>query len=185
MALCLGYKFTALDAAGAPLAAGLVYTYDPGTTTNKATYSDRSLSSANANPVVLDAAGQADIYLNGLTKLVIKTAAGATVDTVDNVCGLVEAYDSPTFVDVTVSDDLTVGDDVTITDDLTVGGAVAITGDMTVGNVTTSGYFVTPYALAFTAVTLAANAALKSVYVDSVDGKLYFRDAGGTARALY
>jgi hypothetical protein len=75
--------------------------------------------------VVLDAAGEADIYLDGLTKLLIKTSAGVTIDTVDNVMGAVSNYDSPTF------NDLTVGDDLTVADDVAVGGDLAVTGDIT------------------------------------------------------
>src|SRR3972149_541810 len=46
-----------------PLAGGLLFTYAAGTTTKLATYSDVNLSSANANPIVLDSAGRATIFL--------------------------------------------------------------------------------------------------------------------------
>lgn len=52
-----------LDAAGAPLAGGLVYTYAAGTTTPQASYTDSSGSTANSNPIVLDSRGEANIWL--------------------------------------------------------------------------------------------------------------------------
>jgi hypothetical protein len=51
-----------LDNNGDPIAGGHVHTYESGTTTNLATYSDSS-GTSNANPVVLDSAGRAVIYL--------------------------------------------------------------------------------------------------------------------------
>ena len=50
-----------LDNNGDPLSGGKLYTYVAGSTTNLATYSDSALSSANANPVVLDAGGRATV----------------------------------------------------------------------------------------------------------------------------
>ena len=61
--------FKAWDTDGTPLAGGKVYTYEVGTTTNKATYSDRNLSTANANPIILDSYGESVIYLAGPTKV--------------------------------------------------------------------------------------------------------------------
>ena len=64
----------------------LLYTYLAGTTTATNTYTTQS-GSANANPIVLDARGEADIWLDPTItyKFVLKTAAGATVWTVDNL----------------------------------------------------------------------------------------------------
>ncbi len=75
-----------LSDAGAPLAAGLLYTYDAGTVTPKTTYSDSAGTVPNANPIVLDSAGRASIYLAaGGYKLVLKDAAGVTIWTRDYV----------------------------------------------------------------------------------------------------
>lgn len=57
-------KFTAVDANGNPRVGAKLFTYATGTTTKTSTYSDSGLTSANANPIVLDSAGQATIYLN-------------------------------------------------------------------------------------------------------------------------
>ena len=55
--------------AGQPLAGGLVYTYAAGTSTPKTTYTDSTALTANPNPVVLDANGQASIWLSGAYKI--------------------------------------------------------------------------------------------------------------------
>lgn len=77
-------KFQAFDSDGVPLVGGLLYTYTAGTTTNKATYSTPA-GTANANPVVMDSRGEADVYGSGFYKFVLKTSAGVTVWTLDNV----------------------------------------------------------------------------------------------------
>jgi len=81
-------KFQVVDSAGAPLSGGKLYTYGSGTTTPKATYSDRGLTTPNANPVVLDSRGEAVVWLAlGAYKFVLKTSADVTVWTVDEIYG--------------------------------------------------------------------------------------------------
>jgi hypothetical protein len=63
---------------GAALALGLVYFYEPGTTTDRAVYTNRNKSSTAANPYTLDANGQAEIFLDGVYDILVKTAAGVT-----------------------------------------------------------------------------------------------------------
>jgi hypothetical protein len=48
---------------GLPLSGGKVYTYEKDTTVPLATYTDSTGSVANVNPVILDAQGRADIWL--------------------------------------------------------------------------------------------------------------------------
>lgn len=74
-----------VDGNGAPYASWKLYTYETGTTTNKATYSDAGLTSANTNPVVADSNGRmGDVYLlAGRYKLVFKTSADVTIKTID------------------------------------------------------------------------------------------------------
>lgn len=74
-----------LDKDGEPLNAGLVYAYDAGTTTPRDTYTDKAGGTANANPVVLDSAGRAEIWLSGSYKFVITDSAGELIDTEDNI----------------------------------------------------------------------------------------------------
>ena len=85
-------KFQAFDSNGAPLSGGKVYTYESGTSTPKTTYSDRALSTPNANPVVLDSRGEASIYATGLIKIVLKDSGGTTIWTMDSM-NIVEAID--------------------------------------------------------------------------------------------
>lgn len=73
------------DANGAPLAGGLVYTYTAGTTTPKNSYTDSGAGTPNANPVVLDSAGRASIWLSGNYKIVVKDSGGVTIHTDDNI----------------------------------------------------------------------------------------------------
>lgn len=79
-------KFYETDSNGDPLASGLVYTYEADSSTPIVTYSDAD-GTQNTNPVVLDAAGRADIWLvsGQAYKFIVKTAAGATVYTVNDI----------------------------------------------------------------------------------------------------
>jgi hypothetical protein len=78
--------FTGLDDNGNPLSGGLLYTYAAGTTTPATTYSDSTLATPNANPIVLDSAGRATIFLDATSyKFLLKTSAGVTVRTADNI----------------------------------------------------------------------------------------------------
>ena len=74
MSLFVYPKFSAQDVSVLNLSVGLVYLYITGTTTPKDTYSDNILSTANANPVVLDSRGEADSYLDGVYKIILKDA---------------------------------------------------------------------------------------------------------------
>ncbi|MCU4389896.1 hypothetical protein KTH73_04030 [Acinetobacter courvalinii] len=59
-------RYRALDKNGKPLIGGRVYAYEAGsTTTEKDTYSDKSMQSVNTWPVVLDDTGSASIYISG------------------------------------------------------------------------------------------------------------------------
>lgn len=81
-----GTKFYAWDSdTGEPLAFGKVYTYLAGTNTPKTTFTSESGETANANPVILNGAGYADIYLDGSYKIVVKDADDVEVHTTDPV----------------------------------------------------------------------------------------------------
>lgn len=68
-----------LDATGTPLAGGTVAFYIPGTTTQIATYQDQALSIANANPVILDANGEALIWGFGSYRQIVQDSSGNTL----------------------------------------------------------------------------------------------------------
>ena len=48
--------------AGIPLVGGKLFTYESGTTVPLATYTDSTGVTANANPVILDSRGEADVW---------------------------------------------------------------------------------------------------------------------------
>lgn len=79
-------KFRAFSNAGLPLSGGKLYTYEANTTTPKPTYTDASEDTANANPVVLDANGYADVWLEGgAYKFILKDSTDSTLWTVDDI----------------------------------------------------------------------------------------------------
>jgi hypothetical protein len=79
-------KFKWTDDDGNPLVGGKVYTYVAGTSTPLATYTDESLDTENANPVILDSRGEADIWIGGSAyKFIIKTSADSPIATIDDV----------------------------------------------------------------------------------------------------
>lgn len=64
--------------------AALLYHYEPGTTTQKDMWSDRSMATTVAQPLVSDANGIFDFFADGLYKIVIKKSDGTTLKTLDN-----------------------------------------------------------------------------------------------------
>lgn len=73
------------DLSQTALSGGQVYTYAAGTTTPKAIYADKALTSAYTQPLILDSDGRAIAYGDGLYKFVVKDNASNTVFTADNV----------------------------------------------------------------------------------------------------
>ena len=92
-----GWQF--FDNLGIPLAGGLLYTYTAGTTTPQATYTSNTGTIANANPIVLDAAGrtanQVWLTTGGAYKFVLQTSAAVTIGTYDNVSGINDFTGAP------------------------------------------------------------------------------------------
>lgn len=77
-------KFSIEKGDGTPASGWKVHCYIAGTTTNKDTYTDNTEGTPNANPVILDARGEADIWFSGTYKIVLKDDSDVTVWTVDN-----------------------------------------------------------------------------------------------------
>lgn len=76
---------------GEPLAGGKLYSYEAGTSTPKVTYEDREGSIANTNPIILDANGECDVYLDeGSYKFVLTDADDVEQWTRDNIATLDE-----------------------------------------------------------------------------------------------
>ena len=88
----IGQQF--FDNNGVPLAGGLIYTYQAGSSTPLATYQDNAGTIANANPIVLDSAGRVpnEIWLlNGYSyKFIIQSASATTLITLDNLYGILQ-----------------------------------------------------------------------------------------------
>jgi hypothetical protein len=55
-------KMQFFTAAGVPLVGGKLYTYASGTTVPLATYTDSTGDTANANPIILDSRGEANVW---------------------------------------------------------------------------------------------------------------------------
>lgn len=85
------FPFRGFNSAGLPLVGGLLWSYAAGTSVPLATFSDSSGVTPNTNPVVLDANGEANVWLGPYSyKFVLETAAtppshGAVMWTRDNV----------------------------------------------------------------------------------------------------
>lgn len=77
------------DENGVPVRNGRVWTYAAGTTTPKATYTDFTEQFQLPNPVPLDAAGRATIWINGFYKFVLEDANGVVIRTTDNVSSFI------------------------------------------------------------------------------------------------
>lgn len=83
----VGWQF--FDNNGVPLAGGLIYTYEAGTTTPQATYTTSAGTIAHTNPIVLNSAGRVpggEIWLLFASyKFVLQTSAAVLIATYDNI----------------------------------------------------------------------------------------------------
>lgn len=80
------------DNNGNVLSGGKLHTYAAGTTTNLATYTTSAGSTAHSNPITLDSAGRVPndgtwLMYGTPYKMVLKTSAGSTLGTWDNITG--------------------------------------------------------------------------------------------------
>ena len=77
------------DNNGKALSGGRLFTYAAGTLNPLTTYQDSGGSVPNTNPIVLDSAGYATIYMNTgvLYKVILQDAQGRQLWSVDNVTG--------------------------------------------------------------------------------------------------
>lgn len=87
-----------VDSDGNALAGGKVWSYAAGTTTPKATYTDETAAAANTNPIILNANGEADIWLaSSYYKLVVMDSSDAVQYTVDRVSSVGASVDDGTY----------------------------------------------------------------------------------------
>lgn len=77
------------DNNGLPLAGGLIYTYQAGSSTPFTTYTTSGGTTPNSNPIILDSSGRTpqQIWLEvGYSyKFILQTSAGVTLQTLDNL----------------------------------------------------------------------------------------------------
>jgi hypothetical protein len=89
----IGNGFQFFTTTGLPLAGGKIYTYQAGSSTPLATYTDNTATVANANPIVLGSDGRPadEIWLTyGYNyKFILKTADETTIQTYDNLYGII------------------------------------------------------------------------------------------------
>lgn len=79
-------KIQFFDANGQPLVGGKLYSYAAGTVTPQVTYVDQGQTATNTNPVILDARGEASVWLGTLPyKLKLTSATDVEIWTVDNI----------------------------------------------------------------------------------------------------
>jgi len=89
----IGNGFQFFTITGIPLAGGKIYTYQAGSSTPLATYTDNTGATANANPIILGTDGRPsnEIWLTyGYNyKFILKTADDTTIQTYDNLYGII------------------------------------------------------------------------------------------------
>jgi len=162
-----------IDAAGAPLAGGKLYTYAAGTTTPQATYTDSTGATANSNPVILDSRGEANVWLGEATyKFTLSDSNDVEIWTVDNISAPTTALSPILSGNVVVSSD-TVGAAFSITQE---GGGYIFraqdsTGDTNPVVITSARY-----------VGIGTLAPAEALDIDN-SGKIQF-SASGTARTI-
>lgn len=73
------------DDDGEPLSGGKLYTYQAGTTAPKATFTTADGDVESANPIILDAAGRATLFLTGSYKFTLTDSNDVLVRTTDDI----------------------------------------------------------------------------------------------------
>lgn len=90
-------KMQFFTAAGIPLVGGKLFTYASGTTVPLATYTDSTANFANANPVILDSRGEANVWFGpSRYTLVLKDSLDNLIWTADGINSMVGAQNPVT-----------------------------------------------------------------------------------------
>lgn len=92
--------FTAYGTDGYPLIGGRLHTFDANTMTPKAAYHDPFFLTPHNNPIVLDANGQATVYLDGWYHLFLEDADGVELWEVDHYTFSTGVIPSPGLIQV-------------------------------------------------------------------------------------
>ena len=95
----IGNGFQFFDTNGAPLNAGKIYTYQAGSSTPLATYTDVNGLVPNANPIILGTDGRPpnEVWLSEgyFYKFILKDSSDVTIQTYDNLYGIIGTAPSP------------------------------------------------------------------------------------------
>ena len=98
----IGNGFQFFTTTGLPLNGGYIYTYQAGSTTPLATYTDSAGSSLNTNPIQLGTDGRPpqEIWLNSgySYKFVLSDSSNSVIQTYDNLYGIPSSIASATAV---------------------------------------------------------------------------------------
>ena len=139
-------KRTFLDLNGDPLAAGQVFFYVPGTSDPSPTYADEGMTVPNTNPVVLDQAGRAVIWGDGLYREVVYDLFGnliwdqTTGIVIDNIPGNLTVGGNLTVDGNTqLNGSANVSGPLSAQDGLGVNGGATINGGLNTDNINNSG----------------------------------------------
>lgn len=100
-----------LDDDGNPLSGGKLYTYEAGTTTPKATYTDAGGGTSNSNPVILDSAGRATVFLSGSYKFSLYDSSDVLVEETDNVVSFATASSGVDTITTSFTEDVVAAGD--------------------------------------------------------------------------
>lgn len=107
---------TFVNSAGSPCSGCLLYSYSAGTTTPLATYVDSTGTGQNSNPITLDNAGGANIFMGvNSYKFVLKDSLGNTLWTADNVSPYISSSGGTINGDITVTGNFTVNGTINFT----------------------------------------------------------------------
>jgi cytoskeletal protein CcmA (bactofilin family) len=132
---------------GLPLSLGKIYSYQAGTTTPLATYTDSDGSAANTNPIILDAGGFANIWLLGQAyKIVAHDSDDVLVWTQDNVSAVSQTQlaEIDTLATLHITGNLQVDGDATVDGTITaasgeISGELAVDGNLTAATAAVTG----------------------------------------------
>lgn len=95
----IGNGFQFFDSNGAPLNAGKIYTYQAGSSTPLATYTDNAGLVANTNPIILGTDGRPpqELWLleGYFYKFILKDSDDVTIQTYDNLYGIIGVAPTP------------------------------------------------------------------------------------------
>lgn len=94
-------KFT--NDLGQPLVGGQIYTFYAGTSTPQDTYTDALLTIPNTNPIRLDDAGSAEIFLKGSYRVRVFDASGRFIEEQDNLRQTINDADAGLLIDSILS----------------------------------------------------------------------------------